>query len=145
MLLLRWHLLLTFRHRAGVRPYTSSFNFAKPCVFVKQSPGPFLCDHHCWWLPLSLSYGVILPSSLATTHSSALVFSTQLPVSVYGTGSDNLKLSRFSRWLLRSYVITSYSIHYTKLYEITESKSSGPRMNRSIPNLVTPYLSYNFV
>ena len=35
--------LLTFRHRAGVRPYTSSFDFAKPCVFAKQSPGPFIC------------------------------------------------------------------------------------------------------
>jgi hypothetical protein len=47
--------------------------------------------------PLSLSYGVILPSSLATNHSSALVFSTQLRVSVYGTGSNNLKLRGFSR------------------------------------------------
>ena len=37
--------LLTFRHRAGVRPYTSSFDLAKPCVFDKQSPGPFLCGH----------------------------------------------------------------------------------------------------
>ena len=37
------YLRITFRHRAGVRPYTSSFNFAKPCVFAKQSPGPFLC------------------------------------------------------------------------------------------------------
>ena len=36
-------LLLTFRHRAGVRPYTSSFDLAKPCVFDKQSPGPFHC------------------------------------------------------------------------------------------------------
>ena len=35
--------LLTFQHRAGVRPYSSSFDFAKPCVFGKQSPGPFLC------------------------------------------------------------------------------------------------------
>ena len=34
---------LTFQHRAGVRPYTSSYDLAKPCVFVKQSPGPFLC------------------------------------------------------------------------------------------------------
>jgi hypothetical protein len=34
---------LTFQHRAGVRPYTSSFDFAEPCVFVKQSPGPFHC------------------------------------------------------------------------------------------------------
>ena len=45
MLLLRLHPLLTFRHRAGVRPYSSSFDFAKPCVFVKQSPEPFLCAH----------------------------------------------------------------------------------------------------
>ena len=37
------HLLLTFRHRAGVRPYTSSCDFAEPCVFVKQLPPPGLC------------------------------------------------------------------------------------------------------
>src|SRR4029078_2335583 len=36
-------LLLTFRHRPGVRPYTSSFDFAEPCVFSKQSPPPRLC------------------------------------------------------------------------------------------------------
>jgi hypothetical protein len=37
------HLLLTFRHRAGVRPYTSYCYFAEPCVFDKQSLPPFLC------------------------------------------------------------------------------------------------------
>ena len=37
------HLLLTFRHRAGVRPYTSPYGFAEPCVFNKQSPPPSLC------------------------------------------------------------------------------------------------------
>ena len=36
-------LLLTFRHRAGVRPYTSPCGFAEPCVFSKQSPPPGLC------------------------------------------------------------------------------------------------------
>ena len=36
-------LLLTFRHRAGVRPYTSSYDFAEPCVLSKQSPPPSLC------------------------------------------------------------------------------------------------------
>ena len=35
--------------------------------------------------PFSLSYGVILPSSLARVNSIALVSSTHLPVSVYGT------------------------------------------------------------
>lgn len=37
------HLLLTFRHRAGVRPYTSPCGFAEPCVFDKQSQPPGLC------------------------------------------------------------------------------------------------------
>ena len=37
------HLLLTFQHRAGVRPYTSSCDFAEPCVFDKQSLPPGLC------------------------------------------------------------------------------------------------------
>ena len=34
---------LTFRHRAGVTPYTSAFAFAGSCVFGKQSHGPVLC------------------------------------------------------------------------------------------------------
>ena len=37
------HLLLTFQHRAGVSPYTSSFDLAETCVFAKQSPGPIHC------------------------------------------------------------------------------------------------------
>ena len=36
-------LLLTFQHRAGVSPYTSSFDLAETCVFAKQSPGPIHC------------------------------------------------------------------------------------------------------
>jgi hypothetical protein len=34
---------VTFRHRAGVSPYTSSYDLAETCVFGKQSLGPFLC------------------------------------------------------------------------------------------------------
>ena len=36
-------LLLTFQHRAGVSPYTSSFDLAETCVFAKQLPGPIHC------------------------------------------------------------------------------------------------------
>ncbi len=36
-------LSLTFQHRAGVRPYTSSCDFAESYVFSKQSPPPILC------------------------------------------------------------------------------------------------------
>ncbi len=46
-------LLLTFRHRAGVSPYTSSFDLAETCVFAKQSPGPILCG--------SISRALLIP------------------------------------------------------------------------------------
>ena len=91
-------LLLTFRHWAGVSPYTSAFAFAETCVFAKQSPGPF----HCGFdrplqaavakRPLSRSYGAMLPSSLTRVLPIALVFSTRLPVSDCGT--DTLDLAR---------------------------------------------------
>src|SRR5439155_1168505 len=35
---------LTFRHRAGITPYTSTFVFAECCVFNKQSQPPILCN-----------------------------------------------------------------------------------------------------
>ena len=34
---------LTFQHRAGVTPYTSTCVFAECCVFNKQSQPPILC------------------------------------------------------------------------------------------------------
>ena len=40
--------------------------------------------------PFSLSYGVILPSSLTRVLSRALGFSPHLPVSVFGTGTNFL-------------------------------------------------------
>jgi len=40
---------LTFRHRAGVSPYTSTFVLAQTCVFGKQLHGIFSCG------PLTLS------------------------------------------------------------------------------------------
>ncbi len=45
------HLLLTFRHRAGVTPYTSSYDLAESCVFDKQLPGPIHCGRP-WSPPL---------------------------------------------------------------------------------------------
>jgi len=53
-------------------------------------------DAHHRWRPFSRSYGSILPSSLTRDHSSALEYSSHLPVSVCGTVGWNL-ISRFSR------------------------------------------------
>ena len=85
------HFLLTFQHRAGVTPYTSSFDLAESCVFAKQSPGPILCGSHLCEHPFSLSYGVNLPSSLTTFLPLALEFSSCLPVSVCGTGTLDIR------------------------------------------------------
>ena len=51
------HLLLTFRHRAGVSPYTSSYDFAETYVFSKQSPPPGLCPP----IKVALNWGLLLP------------------------------------------------------------------------------------
>ena len=48
------------------------------------------------WYPFSLSYGVILPSSLTRVLPSVFVFSTRPPASVCGTGTFSLD-SSFSR------------------------------------------------
>ena len=91
-------LLLTFQHRAGVRLYTASFEFAQPCVFGKQLPGPILCALPSLGRdPFSRSYRVNLPSSLTVINPSALVYSTRLRVSVCGTGALWLEFSGFSR------------------------------------------------
>ena len=45
--------------------------------------------------PFSRSYGVSLPSSLTVIHSSALVYSTRLRVSVCGTGAARICLADF--------------------------------------------------
>ena len=44
-------LRLTFRHWAGVSPYTSTFVLAETCVFGKQSLEPIYCG------PLTLPFG----------------------------------------------------------------------------------------
>ena len=39
---------LTFQHRAGVSPYTSTFVLAETCVFGKQLHGIFSCGPLAW-------------------------------------------------------------------------------------------------
>src|SRR5690554_3573566 len=71
---------LTFRHRAGVTPYTSPNGLAECCDFDKQSLEPIYCAHltpsqspTLTWDPFSRSYGANLQSSLERVLSRALV------------------------------------------------------------------------
>ena len=69
---------LTFRHWAGVSPYTSPFGLAETCVFDKQSPEPLWCHPQGPLAgkqpsphghPFSQSYGVKLSNSLTKVLS----------------------------------------------------------------------------
>ncbi len=99
------HLPLTFQHRAGVIPYTSSYDFAEYYVFDKQSPASILCHStplqmyilHGTEPTFSRSYGSILQSSFAWNLSIASVYSTSPPVSVCSTVKRISTLSSFSR------------------------------------------------
>src|SRR6266702_6908780 len=74
---LRTPLRFTFRHWAGVSPYTSAFAFAETCVFGKQSLEPVSCgplaptrkESELAGHPFFRRYGVMLPSSLTEGHS----------------------------------------------------------------------------
>jgi hypothetical protein len=67
---------LTFRHRAGVSPYTSTFVLAETCVFGKQSHGFFCCSQGLTpGRPYSEVTAAILPSSLTKIHSYTLGYS----------------------------------------------------------------------
>ncbi len=76
---LRTPLSFTFRHWAGVSPYTSACAFAETCVFGKQSLEPFSCYRlttpsrmQLLRPPFFQRYGVILPSSLTEVLSLTL-------------------------------------------------------------------------
>ena len=105
---------MTFQHWAGVSSYTSSFDLAETCVFVKQLLGPLLCDQILLWHPFSLSYGVNLPSSLTMLLSLILGSSPHLPVSVCGTGTFIQFLQAFLASVLlgNSLLIFHYIFRY---------------------------------
>src|SRR5215207_439130 len=96
---------LTFRHRAGVTPYTSTFVLAECCVFDKQLQPPITCDLvqlreqvpspiKAYLLPkLRYQFAEFLnPSSLKRLSR----LSAHPPVSVCGTVCYCLKLRGFS-------------------------------------------------
>ena len=90
-------------------------------VFLLNSCLDLFSAPNSRWDPLSRSYRVNLPSSLTVNHSSALVYSTRLRVSVYGTGTVRIKFSGFS-W---KYVYTHYYIVRRTLYTIRFDSSCG--------------------
>lgn len=95
----KYFLTFAIQFLAGVRPYTSSYDLAKSCVFIKQSLPPFilflLIKKYINKNFLSRSYKVNLPSSFTMILFIVLVYSTHLPVLVFSTVSFKSFLNFF--------------------------------------------------
>ena len=98
--------------------------------------------------PFSRSYGGILPNSLTTIHSIALVFSTQPPESVWGTGGSDLARN-FSRQhritLLPAYTVTIKPrtlLGRTYHSPVLRSWTWTTIATRRLPSCVLPSLTY---
>jgi hypothetical protein len=106
-LALRARRRLTFRHWAGVSPYTAPCGLAETCVFGKQSRGPGHCDpprlpaaragHRSGAPLLPKVRGQFAEFLKRGSPAHLLASSASLPVSVCGTGTRPSALSGFSR------------------------------------------------
>ena len=88
-----------------------------PVFLLNSRLGLFTASNLRWSL-FSRSYETILPSSLATDHSSALGYSPRPPVSVCGTGSIYLKLRGFSRKLAWGFIPNDRSHQNTIVFQL---------------------------
>ena len=104
-------------------------------VFLLNSCLDLFSAPNSRWDPLSRSYRVNLPSSLTVNHSSALVYSTRLRVSVCGTGTSRIKFSGFS-W---KYDYTHYWIVLRTLHTVRFDSCSGFAWNNQHLHPSTDY------
>ena len=79
-------LLLTFQHRAGVSPYTSSYDFAETCVLINSRLGLFTAAG-LGPAPLPPKLRGHFAEFLNESSLAHLRIPPRLPVSVCGTGS----------------------------------------------------------
>ena len=75
------------------------------------------------WGPFSRSYRAVLPSSLATDHSSAFGFSPRPPVSVSGTGRRRLALGGFLGSMLTTALRSPEGPRY---YQVRDHRADLP-------------------
>src|ERR1035437_8300957 len=87
---LRCPLPLTFRHRAGVSPYTSFSTLQRPVFLLNSRLRHFTATHLLGGHTFSRSYGANVPSSCTDNHPSSLEYASRPPVSVCGTETLNL-------------------------------------------------------
>ena len=86
---------LTFRHRAGVTPYTSTLVLAECCVFVKQSQPPILCN------PLQLRPRGPSPNG-GTPYPEVTVSICRVPSPEFSQAPEHIQLAHLCRFAVRS-------------------------------------------
>ena len=93
--------------------------------------------------PFSRSYRAILPSSLATDHSSTFGFSPRPPVSVSGTGRLGLHLGVFLGSLFRAAVRSPEGSRYYQVRDLPADLPAGMpyTLQRAIPSARGPSTS----
>ena len=129
---------LTFRHWAGFSLYTSSFEFAQTCVFVKQSiPKLFLRLSFQRVGHIPKVRPANLPNSLSHFLSLSLVYSTGSPVSVIGTNWSSSPCEAFlGTWSHASCSLlaekTNYYISSKRVYGFASRHCLNALMAHSI-------------
>ena len=100
---------INYWHWAGVSPYTSSFDLAGTCVFVKQSLSVICCIMYRMVhdrTSCKTYVQLLLPSSLRIVLPIVCVYSTRPPVLVLGT----VKIISFTRIFLKIENESTYAI-----------------------------------
>ena len=87
--------------------------------------------------PFSRSYRAVLPSSLATDHSSAFGFSPRPPVSVSGTGRHGLSLEVFLGSMLTTAVRSPVGPRYYQVRDLPAGLPAGMpyTLQRTFPSV----------
>ena len=153
-------LLVTFQHRAGVSPYTSTQVFARTCVFSKQSLSPSLCDHPTPtnrkdWRPKVAPHLPKLRGQFAEflNHSSPASLSILNPTTSvgFGYGQHHHSLRGFSRQHRITTITTQKWLRITP-HPICAADLPTTRATRLhphnqpeawLPHCVTPSLGYH--
>ena len=94
--------------------------------------------------PFSLSYGAILPSSLAILLPPALGFSPHPPVSVYGTGTVQTIAAFLDAWLTDFATLFHSASRLPIATRICQSDWYPACTGLSIPGFRFPYVSPQF-
>jgi hypothetical protein len=111
---------LTFQHRAGVSPYTSTFVLAQTCVFGKQLHGLLSCG------PLTVSTTIrVRTSEQITNVQQKLMLKSEPMGSAFFLICLEEKYSNLYRHMSRSYKLDTYSVVFKKKTGISCSKHCG--------------------